>query len=461
MHNIKLLHKKLICIFLMMIFVCIVPLHSNATETNLNIYAPACILMESSTGKILYSKNANAKMYPASTTKVMTAILTLEKCNLNDIVTVSHDAVFNVPSTYSHASLREGEQLTVEQLLYVLLIPSANDAAFALAEHIGGSVENFATMMNEKAVELGCKNTHFVNPNGIHDENHYSTAYDLALMGQYAMKNTIFRKIVSTTTYTLPITNKYDKEDRIFATTNELLKSPSSSTYYKYATGAKTGYTDAAKNCIIATASKDSTDLIVVILHDEKTDEGLNTRAADCKTLFEYGFNNFSLRTISTSDSIEQTITVSGATEETKKLDLITTEDISAYLPNDFDTSSIEKNITLNTDITAPITKGSVIGQITYTANGETFTADLVASHDVYQFDIIKIILEILLILVVLALISLFMKRSNNNKSKYSSNSKNYKKTSASKRSKNKKNKSSKRMYYDLDFYPSTSNFKA
>lgn len=461
MHNIKLLHKKLICIFLMMIFICIVPLHSNATETNLNIYAPACILMESSTGKILYSKNANAKMYPASTTKVMTAILTLEKCNLNDIVTVSHDAVFNVPSTYSHASLREGEQLTVEQLLYVLLIPSANDAAFALAEHIGGSVENFATMMNEKAVELGCKNTHFVNPNGIHDENHYSTAYDLALMGQYAMKNAILRKIVSTTTYTLPITNKYDKEDRIFATTNELLKSPSSSTYYKYATGAKTGYTDAAKNCIIATASKDSTDLIVVILHDEKTDEGLNTRAADCKTLFEYGFNNFSLRTISTSDSIEQTITVSGATEETKKLDLITTEDISAYLPNDFDTSSIEKNITLNTDITAPITKGSVVGQITYTANGETFTADLVASHDVYQFDIIKIILEILLILVVLALISLFMKRSNNNRSKYSSNSKNYKKTSASKRSKNKKNKSSKRMYYDLDFYPSTSNFKA
>jgi serine-type D-Ala-D-Ala carboxypeptidase (penicillin-binding protein 5/6) len=458
MHNIKLLHKKLICIFLMMIFICIVPLHSNATETNLNIYAPACILMESSTGKILYSKNANAKMYPASTTKVMTAILTLEKCNLNDIVTVSHDAVFNVPSTYSHASLREGEQLTVEQLLYVLLIPSANDAAFALAEHIGGSVENFATMMNEKAVELGCKNTHFVNPNGIHDENHYSTAYDLALMGQYAMKNAIFRKIVSTTTYTLPITNKYDKEDRIFATTNELLKSPSSSTYYKYATGAKTGYTDAAKNCIIATASKDSTDLIVVILHDEKTDEGLNTRAADCKTLFEYGFNNFSLRTISTSDSIEQTITVSGATEETKKLDLITTEDISAYLPNDFDTSSIEKNITLNTDITAPITKGSIVGQITYTANGETFTADLVASHDVYQFDIIKIILEILLILVVLALISLFMKRSNNNKSKYSSNSKNYKKTSASKRS---KNKSSKRMYYDFDFYPSTSNFKA
>lgn len=461
MHNIKLLHKKLICIFLMMIFVCIVPLHSNATEPNLNIYAPACILMESSTGKILYSKNANAKMYPASTTKVMTAILTLEKCNLNDIVTVSHDAVFNVPSTYSHASLREGEQLTVEQLLYVLLIPSANDAAFALAEHIGGSVENFATMMNEKAVELGCKNTHFVNPNGIHDENHYSTAYDLALMGQYAMKNAIFRKIVSTTTYTLPTTNKYDKEDRIFATTNELLKSPSSSTYYKYATGAKTGYTDAAKNCIIATASKDSTNLIVVILHDEKTDEGLNTRAADCKTLFEYGFNNFSLRTISTSDSIEQTITVSGATEETKKLDLITTEDISAYLPNEFDTSSIEKNITLNTDITAPITKGSVVGQVTYNANGETFTVDLVASHDVYQFDIIKIILEILLILVVLALISLFMKRSNNNKSKYSSNSKNYKKTSASKRSKNKKNKSSKRMYYDLDFYPSTSNFKA
>lgn len=455
MHNQKKLQKKFFSAFLAIILILMLPLHASAAKEDLNIYAPACILMEASTGKILYSKNANSKMYPASTTKVMTAILALEKCNLTDIVTISHDAIFMVPATYSHASLREGEQLTVEQLLYVLLIPSANDAAFALAEHIGGSIENFATMMNEKAVEIGCKNTHFVNPNGIHDTNHYSTAYDLALMGKYAMENATFRKIVSTTTYSLPTTNKYDKEDRIFSTTNDLLKS-SSSTYYKYTTGAKTGYTDAAKNCIIATATKNSVDLIVVILHDEKTDEGLNTRAIDCTTLFEYGFNNYSLETLSASGTTEKSITISGATKDTKNLDLVTSEDILSYLPNDFDVSSIDKTITLDSTISAPIEKGSILGQITFNADGEIITSNLVASHDVYEFDFAKIIFKILIILAFLILIALFTKHSNNNKRKKSKYT--YKKSKKS--GKKKSNTSSKKLYYDLDFYPSPGNFK-
>ena len=167
--------------------------------------------MDQNSGKILYSKNANTKMYPASTTKIMTAILTLENCNLDDVATASHNAVYSIPYSYSVATIQEGEELTIEQLLNVLLIPSANDAAIVLAEHISGSVEEFAKLMNKKAEELGCKNTHFVNPNGIHNKNHTSTAYDLALMGQYAMKNETIRKIVSTKQFTLPTTNKYNK----------------------------------------------------------------------------------------------------------------------------------------------------------------------------------------------------------------------------------------------------------
>ena len=190
----KRLHKFY---FLVLLFVTIslIPIRINAIE-NINTYCEACILMNADNGKILYSKNADEKMYPASTTKVMTAILALENCNLTDIVTVSHDAIFNVPYGYSIANLQEGEEISINALLHVLLIPSANDAAFVLAEHIAGSVDAFSDMMNEKAKEIGCKNTHFVNPNGIHSEDHYSIAYDLALIGQYAMRDEVFRKIV-------------------------------------------------------------------------------------------------------------------------------------------------------------------------------------------------------------------------------------------------------------------------
>ena len=410
MHHHKKAHK--IITFIVLIILLSLSGISNATATSPEVYAPSCILMESETEKILYSKNANEKMYPASTTKVMTAILALEKCNLSDIVTVSHNAIFDVPVGYSNANLKEGEKLTVEDLLYALLIPSANDAAFALAEHISGTVEEFSNLMNQKAKEIGCKSTHFVNPNGIHSEDHYSTAYDLALMGKYAMQNDVFRKIVKTTKYTLPKTNKYDKDDRIFTTTNDLLKE-GSSTYYQYATGAKTGYTDAASHCIIATATKDNTDLIVVILHDDKTEDGLNTRAIDCKNLFEYGFNQYSRQLIAAAGSIKKTIRVSGASLDTKKLDLILEKDAFAYLPNEFSASNMEENIILNENIKAPITQGTVLGTITFAANNYSIKGNLVASHDVNQHNITNLAIEIFLIIIVLIILSKIIKRRN------------------------------------------------
>ena len=220
-----------IAIFTIIFILIIMPITILATDINTNDYnpdnittnSPSVILMDSKTGKILYSKNAFEQRYPASTTKIMTAILALENCKLTDVATVSHDAIFNVPVGYSHASLQEGEMLTIEQLLNVLLIPSANDAAFVLAEHIAGSVDNFSEMMNNKAKEIGCLNTHFVNPNGIHNDDHYSTAYDLALIGKYAMQFNDIMRIAMVNQYTLPKTNKYDREDRIFNTTNGLV----------------------------------------------------------------------------------------------------------------------------------------------------------------------------------------------------------------------------------------------
>lgn len=223
---------------------------SSSTSASITIDSPSCVLMESSTGKILYEKNANEVRYPASTTKIMTAILVLENCELTDVATVSHNAVYTIPADYVTCNIQEGEELTIEQLLNVLLVPSANDAAIVLAEHVSGSVSKFADLMNEKAKEIGCKNTHFVNPNGIHNKDHVSTSYDLALMAQYAMKNETFRKIIQKTEYTLPATNKHEKADRTFTTTNDLLikntSKSKSNYYYPDAIGVKTGYTGEA-----------------------------------------------------------------------------------------------------------------------------------------------------------------------------------------------------------------------
>ena len=426
---------------------------SNNSSTDASIpstYSPACILMDQNSGKILYSKNANTKMYPASTTKIMTAILTLENCKLDEVATASHNAVYSIPYSYSVATIQEGEELTIEQLLNVLLIPSANDAAVVLAEHIAGSVEAFAEMMNNKAVEIGCKNTHFVNPNGIHNEDHYSTAYDLALMGQYAMKFDVFRSIVSKTYYALPATAKYDKDDRKFNTTNDLIKKNYSSSprnyYYEYATGAKTGYTDAAKSCIVATATKDDVSLIAVVLHDSITDEGLSQRALDCKALFEYGFNNYSEKTIVNKTDVAKQITVENATKETENLDLLYEDSLEGLIPNNVDISTYTPNIKLSDNISAPIFEGTKLGTATFDIDGFSYTCDLVASHTVYKSNYTKTLMELALLIIFLFIFAKFLHFINNRKNNNRTN--NYKKSKNSKNIRSKNSRNSKNRKY-------------
>lgn len=415
--------KKLLLLLIILLLTLNIFCMNSFAETSLpSVYSPACILIDADSGKILYSKNANTKMYPASTTKIMTAILTLENCKLDDVAIASHNAVYSIPYGYSVATIQEGEELTIEQLLNVLLIPSANDAAVVLAEHIAGSVEAFSDMMNSKAVELGCKNTHFVNPNGIHDEEHYSTAYDLALIGKYAMQFDTFRTIVQKTSYSLPKTNKYDKEDRLFNTTNDLIKKNYSSSptnyYYQYATGAKTGYTDAAKSCIVATATKDDISLIAVVLHSETTAEGLSQRALDCKTLFEYGFNNYSIKSIAEKDSVAEQISVKNSTKETESLDLLYSDDLSGLVPDDVDISTIAPNIKLTENLSAPILEGTNLGTITYTIDGFDYSCNLIASHTVYKSNFTKTLLELILLIFFLFLFAKFLHFKNKKVSK-------------------------------------------
>lgn len=424
--------KKILIRVLLLIYIMLF-VFSNCfsfASTDAHVDAPVALLIDSNSGKVLYEKNAYEKMYPASTTKMMTAILALENCELSDIATVSYDAIFTVPVGYSNANLQLGEELTVEQLLYVLLIPSANDAANVLAEHISGSVESFATMMNTKAVEIGCKNTHFVNANGVHDENHYSTAYDLALIGQYAMKNETFRKIVSTSRYTLPVTNKYDKEDRIFNTTNFLVNSKSRQ-YYEYATGIKTGYTVAAKNCIVAGAEKNDFNLICVILGADNNTSA--NKFKDCISLFNYGFDNYTYKKLYNAGDVFKVINPKNASNDTKSLNVLLENDVNVLVNKSDFNKNFSPELELNETMSAPISKGDVIGKISYTINDIKYTTNLIAGQDIESsstFIIILKIFAIVLILYILKALFSHKKKKTRGKKSYSKKSKHKKKSS-------------------------------
>jgi len=412
----KFIKKFCVCLFVLLSF-CLIYNVNASVENVPNIESPAAILMDLNTGKILYEKNINKKMYPASLTKVMTAILALENCNLNEVATVSYDAVMSIASGYVTANLQIGEEVTVEQLLYVLMVGSANDSAVVLAEHISGSVEDFAVLMNEKAKEIGCTSTNFLNPYGAHDESHYSTAYDLALIAKYAMQNETFRTLVSTTFYKLPITNKYEKEDRLFATTNALLmESNTDNYYYKYATGIKTGFTTPAKNCLIASANKANLELLTVVLGAGQNDEGLSNRYLDTINLFDYGYDNYSFREVIKSGGVVQTVNISNATRDTKKLDAAVQNDISVLIKTADKNNTLLPQVHIKEDLKAPINQGDIIGSVTYTVEGIEYTENLIANNDVKKSRFFINLLIIILIIIFAYLYLKFKKRKKKNR---------------------------------------------
>lgn len=403
-----------------------------------SVYSPSCVLMEASSGKILYEKNSYQVRYPASTTKIMTAILVLENCELTDVATVSRNAIHSIPPDYVMCNIKEGEELTIEQLLNVLLIPSANDAAVVLAEHVSGSVNKFSDLMNEKAKEIGCKNTHFVNPNGIHNKNHVSTAYDLALIGRHAMKNDTFRKIVKKTQYTLPATNKYAKTDRTFKTTNDLLIKNTSKAknnyYYPDAIGIKTGYTGEAGNCLVAAAKKDNMEVISVVLGANFTKEGLSEKSLDSITLLNYAFDHYAIQTLQEKNSVLQEVEVSSATKETKNLKVLVKDNIETLVEKNANIQTLNPEISID-KLKAPISAGSTVGTITYTIDGKTYSSDLIAGDNVLPSNTLSLLLRICLIIVTLYLLFTLLKPKKNTKTRGRS----YKNTKAYNHKKSKK----------------------
>lgn len=261
------------------------------------VTAESAILMEVDTGTILYSKNIHQRQYPASTTKILTTLIATEQCSLDEVVTFSHDAVFDTPRDSNHIAMDVGQQLTMEQCLNAILIRSANEVSFAVAEHITKTTDwsVFAQMMNERAAELGCLNSNFVNPNGLPDENHYTTAYDLAMIGRAFFANEMLCKITMTRRLEIPASDTIPETK---LENNNMQIIPGGTYAYENLVGCKTGYTSAARYCLVSCAEKDGMRLICVVLRDESP-----LQYEDTIALFNYGFSNFDKINVSQTET--------------------------------------------------------------------------------------------------------------------------------------------------------------
>ena len=347
------------------------------------VTADSAILMDAETGAILYAKDIHKVQYPASTTKILTALIAAENCRMDEIVTFSYDAVHDMPRGSSHIAIDPGEELTMEQSLQAILIASANEVSFAVAEHIsGGDWEDFAPLMNQRAKELGCLNSNFVNPNGLPDDNHYTTAYDLAMIGKAFFANELLCKYASSTLLHIPPTAK-QKDDIYAATTNELFKGRKYP--YEHIVASKTGYTDAAKSCLVSCAEKDGLKLICVVLYDYAPEQFKDTIA-----LFDYGFANFERLNIS---SVETKYNIDGSNFFYNNKDIFGSSKPILSL-NTEDCITIPKTATF-ADVTSAITYDNVapgeVALITYSYHGQAIgsaSVDLAVDRNVtYSFD--------------------------------------------------------------------------
>jgi len=265
-----------------------------------SIEAEAAVLIDAQSGKVLYSKNMDEQLEPASITKILTAYIGIERLDLSDTVVASDTAIDEVPRYASHIAIDYDEELNVKDLLYAVMLPSANDAANVIAESVSGDLDSFADLMNQYVDSLGLQNTNFTNSNGLPDDDHYTSAYDMAMITRMAIQNDVFSQIYSTTSYTTGVTNKKD-EPRVFANGNLLIQNGKYN--YEYAVGGKTGYTDEARFTCVTVAEKDGLTLIGVLLKNSSAED----RYEDMPKLFDYGFSNYAAITYE-KENVEKTV---------------------------------------------------------------------------------------------------------------------------------------------------------
>lgn len=354
---------------------------TDSTSSELTLTAESAILMDATTGKILYEKNSRTKQYPASITKLMTILLALEHGSLEDEITFSHDAVFSIEPGSAHIAIQEGEILTLEQVLYGIMLRSANECANAAAEYVDGSMEKFAEHMTARAKELGCENTNFVNANGLFDENHYTTAYDMALIAQELLKNETYRSMMSNTYYLIPPTNK-QPEERPLHGQHQMLNE-NSLYYYEPAEGGKTGYTVEAQNTLVTYAKQGDTELIAVVLKCNGAQHYVDT-----KTLFEYGFANYqTVKAFSAADLTQNVAITETYKDKTTTLDTIAVapaSDVYVTIPKNATIENITKAVDCPESASVPVAVGDKLGTVVLSLNGEALaTVDLTAQKEV------------------------------------------------------------------------------
>lgn len=314
-----------------------------------SISAEGGILFDANSGAVLYGKNIHEQYYPASITKILTALIIIENCQMDEVVAFSHNAVYNVESGSSNANMEEGDRMTVRDCLYAMMLKSANEVANALAEHTASTTEAFATMMNAKAISLGCTDSHFNNPSGLNDPEHYTSAHDMALIAQAAFQNETFAQIASTLYYDLPPTKRNPEGLRIYPGHQMIKKN--SPNYYPGAIGGKTGYTSLAGNTLVTCARRDNMMLITVVLN------GHRTHYTDTRALLNFGFRNFRSLDISELDdtytSIENDLTI--AELPTTDLSVITVQkDCRLSLPLNGEFSDTTSSISYDLPPGAP-----------------------------------------------------------------------------------------------------------
>ena len=386
--------RRFIAVFLSALILCGVLTVPAAALEDPAIRAKAALLVEAETGTVLYDKNIHDELSIASTTKIMSALLVFEaidrgELRLDQQVTATATALRGLPEDGSTADIVEGETLTVEQLLYCMLVISANETCNILGEAVAGSVDAFVEQMNQRAQQLGCVNTHFANTTGLTQSGHYSSAYDLYLITREAIKHEDFMTMVNTKSYEIPPTNKTE-EERVLHSTNALISNWRLAGYlYSGAQGIKTGSTDAAGQCLVSSAVRGSRTLISVVLGAEKVEKENGSgyiveSFTETARLFDWGFDNFVLRDILSSSDLVQEVPVA-LSSEASYVSTHAAEDISCLLPDNVEPDMLERTVTLTNDtVDAPVSAGDVLGKLTLSYNGKVYAeTDLLALNDV------------------------------------------------------------------------------
>ena len=354
------------------------------TETNQTtpaVIAETAILMDAASGEILFDKNADQKMFPASITKLMTILLALEHGELTDEITFSHNAIYSIEPGSAHIAIQEGETLTLEQVLRAIILRSANEASNGVAEYVDGSIEAFAKHMTARAKELGCKNTNFLNANGLHNENHYTTAHDMALIAKELLKHEEYRSMMSETYYEIQPTNK-QTEVRYLHGQHQMLNE-NSLYYYKDAIGGKTGFTSEALNTLVTYAERDGMELIAVVMKCNGAEH-----YTDTASLFDYGFTHYeSVKILSAADHTATVKVMETYNEKAVERGTITVapaEDVYHTLPKGTDISDITVEKDLPESIEAPVKAGQTVGTLNISLHGEVLkTVDLVSQDTI------------------------------------------------------------------------------